>query len=131
MHSRTESLLRDILAPALINDVKMPDTYTGAPRLIVPTVRSRVVVGEALTIKVIILDRSSPASAALHWRSMGEGGFQQIALSHVARGVYTVTLPPASVGAIEYYIAAELADEASLVWPATAPGLNQTVVVTP
>ena len=60
---------------------------------------------------------------------MGIGNFQKINLDHQARAVYSVTLPPASGEDMEYYIEAEMADGNKLVWPATAPGLNQTVVV--
>jgi len=47
--------------------------YLGRPRLIVPTVRSSVDCGEALSLKVIVLDNNRPKTARLHWRWMGQG----------------------------------------------------------
>jgi hypothetical protein len=47
----------------------------------------------------------------------------------VARGVYTVTLPTDTVKVdIEYYIQATTGGP-SMVFPPTAPTMNQTVVV--
>ena len=86
-------------------------------------------VDEKLTISIIILDKEAPRSAALNWRPMGAGEYQKINLDHQARAVYSVTLPSASEDDIEFYIEAEMADGKKLYWPATAPELNQTVVV--
>ena len=46
--------------------------------------------------------------------------------THVGRAVWSATLPAAQED-FEYYLTAG----GNLVWPATAPGLNQTVVVFP
>jgi len=62
---------------------------------------------------------------------MGRGDWQAVPLRHVARAVYTVTLPPVTGESLEYYIEAGTAGGAMLRWPATAPELNQTVVVMP
>jgi hypothetical protein len=82
-------------------------------------------------VKVIVLDTSPPKQAVLFWRPLAQGAWQPIALTHIARGVHTVTLPPAQGTAIEYYIRTVTTADRTLVWPATAPDLNQTVVVTP
>jgi len=108
-----------------------PTEYQGEPRLIVPTVRTMVSEGEALTVKVIVLDNERPKAAALHWRQMGEGDYQEMPLEHVARGVYTVPMPPASTGAVEYYIQATTAKGQTLTWPPTAPCIAQTVICMP
>jgi hypothetical protein len=42
--------------------------------------------------------------------------------------VYEATLPPAQDD-FEYHITAETAAGQTLVWPATAPDLNQSVVI--
>jgi hypothetical protein len=119
------ALGRDL--PAEVHPTKR---YLGAPRLIVPTVRPSVDEGEALTLKVIVLDNERPKTAALYWRPMGDGPYRKLDLKHVARGVYTVTLPPAD-GSMEYYIVAVAAGGETLNWPATAPGISQTVVTAP
>jgi hypothetical protein len=58
---------------------------------------------------------------------LGRGEFREQDLTHVARGVYRVTLPSVRDD-IEYYIAAETAGGKKLVWPVTAPEMSQTVV---
>ena len=50
-------------------------------------------------------------------------------LTHVARGVYTVTLPPEAVKAdFEYYIQGKSGDK-TLQFPPAGSALPQTVVV--
>ena len=105
--------------------------YLGKPRIIVPTKRTQIDAGEALTLKVIVLDNQRPASAALYWRPMGRGEYRKIALTHVARAVYHARVPAPDATAIEYYIRATTAEGQNLVWPSTAPMLNQTVVTAP
>ena len=61
---------------------------------------------------------------------LGRGEFLTVDLTHVARGVYTATLPPAEGQAIEYYVEATTADGTALRWPATAPEICHAVVVT-
>jgi hypothetical protein len=50
-------------------------------------------------------------------------------LENVARGVYRLTLP-APAAAIEYYLEAKAGGQI-VRFPATAPTLNQTVIVFP
>jgi hypothetical protein len=42
--------------------------------------------------------------------------------------VYTAKLPPASED-FEYNVTAEISGGRKLVWPATVPAMNQTVVI--
>ena len=108
--------------------VALAKTYAGPARLIVPTVRTLVDRGEALKLKVIAIDKPPVKSVVLFWRPLGPGSFRKIDARHAARAVYNVALPAAS-GDFEYYFQAEFADGKELAWLATAPGLNQTVVV--
>jgi len=116
---------------------ELPDTarasklYEGLPRLIVPSRRSVVEPGEALTLRAIVLDNALPKSAVLRWRPLGRGRWQAVPLRHVARGVHTVTLPPTTRESLEYYVEAVTVRGARLRWPATAPQLSQTLVVIP
>ncbi|MCG7852921.1 MAG: hypothetical protein MIO92_10405 [Methanosarcinaceae archaeon] len=105
--------------------------YKGPPRLIVPTVLGLLREGEALKLRVIVLDNHRPSDAALHWRPLGQEEYHTIPLQHIARGVHTVTLVPADERSIEYYITATTLDKTELIWPAGAPRINQTVVVLP
>jgi hypothetical protein len=127
LNSHDETLAK-ALGMALPADLLPPRDYAGEPRLIVPEKRTELTEGETLTLKVILLDNNKAKSGALYWREMGRGKYRKIDLKHKARAVYTVTLPPAKAD-IEYYIKAETTGGKSLVWPATAPALNHTVVV--
>ena len=49
-------------------DQAMPTMhYAGVPRLIVPETRTELAPGEALTLKVIVLDNDPARSGALYW----------------------------------------------------------------
>ena len=101
--------------------------YDGAPRLFVPEVRSGIVAGETLKLTVIVLG-VKPQAMAVHWRPLGTGEFAKVPLTHVARGVYTATLPVEAVkDDFEYNVEGNVGGQ-PLVFPPTAPAMNQTVV---
>ncbi len=102
--------------------------YEGPARIIVPTVRTLVAVDEKLTLKIILPGVNQPNNANLCWRWMGSDIFKTLPLKHIARSVYSVTLPAANKD-FEYYIRVGESNGTKLVWPATAPQLNQTVIV--
>ena len=123
--------LSKALGQPLPAEVTLSGEYRGPARIIVPTVRTQVAKGESLALRVIVLaSAEGAAQGALCWRPLGRGQFQRVPLAHVARGVHRVELPAAADGgtAVEYYIEAE-AGAAKIVWPASAPALNQTVVI--
>ena len=111
-------------------DVTLPTAYRGPARLIVPAVRTHAANGEMLTVRAAVLAETRPSEVALHWRPMGSAGaFERIEMTHVNRGVYEARLPADATRAdAEYYVSA-VAGETKLTWPATAPKLNQTVVI--
>jgi len=74
--------------------------YVGAPRLIVPTVRTVVREGESADLTVILLDNAAPQQAAVWWRPLGAVDFQQISLQRVGRGVHRVRLPAVDARAL-------------------------------
>jgi len=129
------ALLGDPLISALGEplpaDIQPPKQYQGTPRLIVPTVRGTAVEGDKLPLRAIVLDKQPPRGVKLHWRTMGTGEYSEVDFQHVARGVYTVDLPPLSSAGNEYYIEATTGDGQQLVFPPTAPRLNQTIVALP
>lgn len=106
--------------------------YDGSPRLIVPTLRSHLTAGENLSLKVILLAQNKSTDAALYWRPIGKGEFKKIALTHTARSVYSVSIPAEQIKQrdIEYYIRVTTADNQLITFPASAPQINQTVIVT-
>ena len=121
-----EKLLGTTNLPA---SCELSTTYEGPARLIVPTVRSSVQHGETLNLKIIVLDKAAAAKIEAHIRSLGKGKWQTVRVTHVARGVYKVSLPAAQED-FEYYLTAKTGSGKKLIWPATAPAMNQTVVVT-
>jgi len=130
--------LAKILGEPLPADAMPAKGYQGEPRLIVPVVRTCLVAGEPLKLTVLMLGVKNP-DAALYWRPLGTGQFAKVALKHVERGVYTVTLPAEATKAdFEYYVEAHYQVATRLdgthlmgrsTFPPTAPALNQTVVV--
>jgi hypothetical protein len=128
---------RDELAKTLKDPLPgnafLPTSYSGPTRLIVPTKRAAVYAGEPLRIKTLAISEQPLKSAALYWRPLGKGAFRRITLGHVSRGVYLASLPPADDRdlAIEYFLKATPAKGPPVYYPATAPKLNQTVVIMP
>ncbi len=116
------------LGKPLPESVEPTKMYSGPARIIVPAVRGLAGKGESLNIKVIAIDKQPIKTASAFWRPLGEKSFRQAGGKHVARAVYTLSLPPVQTD-IEYYIQVETATGKKLTWPATARDLNQTVVV--
>ncbi len=121
--------LAGFLGQNLPADAMPTSRYDGIPRIFLPTVRSSLVAGEPLRIKVIVLG-VQPRDSAVYWRSLGKGDFARIPLDNVARGVYSVTLAPEQAKSdLEYYVQVKTGRGRALNFPATAPRINQTVVV--
>ena len=61
---------------------------------------------------------------------MDSGEFKRVALTHLARGVYSAAIPAAEIEQrdIEYYITAG-GEASEQVFPAGAPQTTQTVVI--
>jgi hypothetical protein len=118
------------LGQPLPPNAQLSSSYAGPARLIVPTVRTEVAAGESLKLKVIVLDNHPAKSVVLYWRPLGKGPFQPVQVEHVGRAMYQAALPPATQD-FEYYLQAQTIEGKSLVWPATSPRLNQTVIVSP
>jgi len=122
--------LAGILGEPLPADALPPDSYEGPARLMVPTARASLTAGEDLRLKVIVVGAKAPGKSGVYWRLLGKGTFEEVPLEHVARGVYTARIPAARIagGDIEYYVQASVG-AGTIRFPATAPILNQTVVV--
>jgi hypothetical protein len=120
--------LEALLGYRLSEDMKPPKNYLGKSRIIVPTVRSVMRRDESTTLKFIFLDRHPASAVTLLWRPLGTGDFHRLPAQREARTTYHVTLPQLE-GSFEYRIEVQTADGKTILWPATAPELNQTVVV--
>ena len=125
-----DETLSQIIGKQLPPEIKLSNVYTGPAHIVVPTIRSQIEKGQSLKLKVIILDKEQPKNAAIYYRPLGKGTFQKIPLTHIDRAVYNVTLPPAEED-FEYYIQANSSTGKRLMFPATAPNINQTVIVMP
>jgi hypothetical protein len=125
--------LEKALGGPLPPDARAWKEYRGAPRIIIPTVRTSVEAGRPLRLRPILLDNQPPRKAVLYWRGIGRGRYSQLPLRHVARGVYAVEIPAQDtmVVAIEYYLRVTTSSGSELVFPAMAPEINQTVVIVP
>ena len=120
--------LARLLGESLPADAMPSKEYIGPPRLFVPEVRTAITAGETLKLTVIVLG-AKPRATLLHWRPLGMGEFAQLPLQHVARGVYTVTLPAEAVkDDFEYYVSAAVGQQ-TVQFPPGGAALPQTVVV--
>jgi Malectin domain len=122
--------LAKLLGEPLPAEAQPSQAYHGPARIIVPTTRTSVAANEALKLKVIVLSEAQPRTATLCWRRLGARRFEKVPLQWVARGVYSVELPAAAKEDFEYYIQVTPATGQPAYYPATAPKINQTVVVT-
>jgi len=129
----TARALSQALGRPLPPDLTSAGDYHGDLRILVPTVRTCAPPGESVRLKVILLSAAPPRDAALYCRPLGaRKGFERHALQHVARGVYSIRLPPLSdERGLEYYIEATAIDAKVARFPATAPEMNQTLVPLP
>ncbi len=123
--------LAKILGQELPEEAWPSKPYEGPPRIIVPTVRSSLATGEDLRLNVIILAQKQPKDAFLYWRPIGTDNYTMVALTHITRGVYSVTIPAREIEKtdLEYHIKVTFEDNHAIYFPATAPQINQTVVV--
>lgn len=127
--ARLEGLLGQPLPP----EARLSLVYQGPTRVIVPTTRSSFSPAEPLAVKALVLAQQAPRSAMVHWRKLGQGGFNSTPLAHFARGVYRANLPiTASAGQdLEYYVEVVAANGSDVRFPATAPAINQTLIRMP
>jgi len=117
---------------SLGDDLGLPTAYEGPSRLYVEAVRTHVEAHKPLAIRATVLSRARPARVTLRRRKLGDKRFVEVSMDHVARGVYAATVPAEATGEdFEYCIRAEISADESVVWPATAPRMNQTVVILP
>lgn len=122
--------LAKILGEDLPANAIPSNQYVGPLRIFVPTVRTSINNGEDLKLKIIILSQNHTEDAALYWRAMGKGTYNRIALKHIARGVYSVMIPANQIKSdLEYYVRVSSTDSQQITFPASAPQINQTIIV--
>jgi hypothetical protein len=123
-----DSAIQKLLGEPLPAEADVSAAYRGAPRIYVSAKRTQVRVGEAQEVRACVLSASKCTGVKLHWRALGTGKFKPVLGAHKARQTYSVKLPAQSPGTVEYYLEAVLEDGQKVLWPTTAPALNQTVI---
>jgi len=83
--------------------------------------------GETLRLPIITMVNSPCLSVKVHYRKLGAKAWLTMAACRMGRSVYEANLPGTQED-FEYYVTAETAKGGKLVWPCTAPELNQTVI---
>ena len=127
--TRHDVALEEILGEPLPPAAHPWNDYRGSDRILLPTKRTSLQEGEDLKLRLLVLSQAPPETVSLYWRPLGEGEYARVPFTHVARGVYEITLPAEMVhNDFEYYVEAMIG-ETPLRVPPTAPRRNQTVVV--
>lgn len=125
--------LARLLGEKLPDNYQPPMTYRGPLRVIVPTVRTSLNAGENFRLKIMILSQEPIQQAEFHWKPLGGAKYNVLSAEHVSRGVYSINLPAAEAGKgdFEYFVRVIPAKGTAVVFPATAPQQNQTIVMFP
>jgi len=121
-----EAIAKALKSP-LPSDCEPSKNYSGSDRLILSTVRTSVNMGETLRLPIITMVNSPCLSVKVHYRKLGAKAWLTMAACRMGRSVYEANLPGTQED-FEYYVTAETAKGGKLVWPCTAPELNQTVI---
>ncbi|AOW09964.1 hypothetical protein [Flavobacterium gilvum] len=127
--NRFDTTIEKVTGKPMPADCAPSMNYTGPATIKVFTVRSSLHRGEVLELRPVVLSAEQSSSVIVKWRKLGEKNWQQSSAVNVGRSVWTVKLPTATED-FEYHIIANGANDQKLIWPATAPMQNQTVIVT-
>ncbi len=141
--NKHDSLIIHEMGRQLPSGAELSMEYHGPLRIIVPNRRNLLEEGEDLNLKVILLSGEPVNKAFFCWRSLDEAfsirifhgikRFTKTPLEHVNRSVYKVMLSSEVLmdKDFEYYIEVDAASGGKTYYPATAPEINQTVVIIP
>jgi len=124
-----DAALAQLLGAPLPAEAAVTTAYRGTPRVFVSAPRTQMNAGEPQEIRAFVLSGPKCTGVRLYWRPLGQGRFKPLAVAHRARQAYRAALPASSRDTLEYYLEAALEDGRTVLWPATAPAINQTVTV--
>jgi hypothetical protein len=127
--SAHDAAIEKLLGTPLPAEAAISTAYRGEPRIFVSAPCTQLLAAMNIEIRAFVLSDSKCDSVTLYCRTLGEGAFKPVPAVHRARQAYRVDLPVHSLGTLEYFLEAELDGGRKVRWPATAPALNQTVVV--
>lgn len=112
-------------------DAEPSREYTGAPRIIVPTVRTMAGRGEMLRIPILAPSARPWESMVLHVRAMDGRKWTTTPARHIGRAVYEANVAILTEPGIEYFVEGRTAEGDVCRWPLSAPKIGQTVVMAP
>jgi hypothetical protein len=128
VHGQDTAVAR-LLGTPLPKEAAINTSYRGVPRIFVSSMCTQWRRGEPLEVRPFVLSTPKCTGVTLHWRYLGEHAFKNVAATQRARQAYRVDLPTDTGGTVEYYLEAAFEDGTNVVHPATAPSMNQTVIV--
>ena len=126
--SAQDGAIAQILGGPLPAEAAVSTVCQATPRIVVPAKPTQMPAGEAQGVRAFVLSSAPCTGVNLYWRTLGEGRFKKLAATHRSRHAYRAALKAPSRGTVEYYLEAVLEDGQKLLWPATAPSINQTVI---
>jgi len=126
---RPAARIENLMGMSLPDECRPTDRVLDVRRMVVPTVRNTLRKGESLNLEALFYG-PSPGNVVVRWRKLGRGRFESLNFRHVARNVYSVSIPAEKIrDDIEYYVEAVGKSAGHHLFPPTAPRLCQTVVV--
>jgi hypothetical protein len=126
---RPAARMEKLMGKPLPDECRPRDRLLDVRRMIIPTVRNTLRKGESLNLEALFYG-PSPESVSVKWRNLGQGEFQKLDFKHVARNVYSVSIPAVKIpDDIEYFVEAAGNASGRHIFPPAAPGKLQTVVV--
>ena len=127
--SASDAAIEKLLGEPMPADAVIRTSYRGEPRIFVSAPCTEMPAAPFLDIRAFVLAESKCDGVTLYYRPLGEGAFKSVPATHRARQAYRAALPAPSQGTLEYYLEAVLDGGRKVRWPASAPSINQTVVV--
>lgn len=104
-----------------------------APVIVFTSPATSLMAGQGLSIKISLIDNrdEKELSGTLFYRTLGEKQWKQKSFRRRVRAVFVADIPDSEISSagLEYYIQASDSDHCTL-YPASAPQVTQTVVVT-
>ncbi|MCX6929376.1 MAG: hypothetical protein NT154_40095 [Verrucomicrobia bacterium] len=126
--SAHDAAIAGILGQPLPTEAAVNTAYQGTPRIFLSAKCTQMNAGEPQEMRAFVLCGPKCTGVKLHWRLLGDGSFKKVVATHRSRQAYRVALPAQVQGAVEYYLEATLDNGRKVLWPTTAPSINQTVI---
>lgn len=126
---RPAARIENLMGKSLPDECRPTDRLLDVRRMIIPTVRNTLRRGESLNLTALFYG-PSPEKVSVRWRRLGRSEFQKLEFKHVARNVYSVSIPAVKIpDDFEYCVEASGKAGGRHLFPPTAPVMYQTVVV--